>query len=73
MIYMDVLTNGTNEEKEEYTFKLIAPKNKNSFDVNEFIAFLLSMVEVWGIITGTYQSKDLIILKKIKIFIEKCF
>ena len=49
--------NGTVDEKEEYSFKLMVSKKNSWFDLNDFTTFLKTMINIWNVITSTYQSK----------------
>lgn len=59
MKYLDVLLNGSAQEKNEWTFKLIDLDKKGFFTVADFSALFESLVHVWVSMTGNQISKKM--------------
>jgi len=56
MKYLDVLLNGSTQEKNEWTFKLIDLDKKTFFNFDDFRSFFESLVHVWVCMTGNQIS-----------------
>ena len=55
--YLDLLINGDQNEKNQWTFKLIDIKKRSFFDFGDFQALINLMVGTWLFMTGNQISK----------------
>lgn len=56
-LYMDILVNGTQNEKSELSFRLIDQGVKGFFNYNDFCLLIDSILAVWNSLTGMSMSK----------------
>ena len=54
--YLDILINGDQNEKNEWTFKLIDCKKRGFFDLPDFRALIELMCSAWILMTGNQTS-----------------
>lgn len=62
MKYLDILLNGNQNEKNEWTFKLIDTNKRGFFDQEDLKSLFDSMMNIWASMTGIqistpFQSK----------------
>ena len=57
MKYLDILLNGNQNEKNEWTFKLIDVKKRGFFDLEDLRSLFDSIVNIWAFMTGVQISK----------------
>ena len=68
LAYMDILINGTLEEKAEQSFKIIAGFEKEKISFNSFTFWLIS---VWKMINNNYEDQVLINKEEIKSYFDE--
>ena len=56
LYYLDILLNGSDDEKNEFTFKLIDIQKKGFFNIEDFKSLILSIVNIWLMFSGNQIS-----------------
>lgn len=56
MKYLDILLNGTADEKNEWTFRLIDVAKKEWFDLEDLNSLVVSIVNIWLMLSGSQMS-----------------
>lgn len=59
---MDVLLNGSDEKKQELSYKMIDYQNKGFFEKNDLSELILSTVKAWSSLTGNNICKILYLI-----------
>lgn len=54
--YLDILLNGSIDEKNELTFYLIDTQKKGYFNIDDLKSLVLSIVNIWLVFSGNQIS-----------------